>query len=246
MVHVPYQLSNLQINPLAQDLNRSSLDKKDEIFQLPTQQRMLMQVKQSAVSGSSEQGTARSAKPESTPAKSAAPTLSTEKPAALNAAQLQDMSTYLKVVSRLENLQARENELPEAAVEGFVRGLEKQINQMNEHEKALLLRIPEIRGLQVSNAQELLKKLGEDLASSTTAPAAFKVLRQPQFVELVDPSHHKMTYSAKPVASNEPAPAVAAVSAPVQQPNPEATVLPTTTPVAANSEATEPASSPTV
>ena len=45
-----------------------------------------------------------------------------------------------------------QDNLPEPAIQGFIQGLDKQVAQMNDHEKALLLRIPEVKSLNVKNA----------------------------------------------------------------------------------------------
>ena len=80
-----------------------------------------MQVKQSVVSGNGEQKASKNSKVES---------VAVLKTGAVNAlggtpksAQLQDMSAYLKIVSRLENLNARQDNLPEPAIQGFIQGL---------------------------------------------------------------------------------------------------------------------------
>ncbi len=154
-----------------------------------------MQVKQSVVSGNGEQKASKNSKVENV----AAP-----KTGAIDAlggtpksAQLQDMSAYLKIVSRLENLNARQDNLPEPAMQGFIQGLEKQVAQMNDHEKALLLRIPEVKSLNVKNAEELINRIEDKLADGQASLKLFELLRQPQFVELIDPSRKVQTYRNK-------------------------------------------------
>ena len=175
-----------------------------------------MQVKQSVISGNGEQKASKNSKVES----AAVP-----KTGAINAlggtpksAQLQDMSAYLKIVSRLENLNARQDNLPEPAIQGFIQGLEKQVAQMNDHEKAMLLRIPELKSLNVKNAEELIDKIENKLTDGQASLKLFELLRQPQFVELIDPSRKLQTYGSKgavqpsvvsspPVASQQTQPA---------------------------------------
>ena len=151
-----------------------------------------MQVKQSVVSGNGEQKASKNSKVES---------VAVPKTVAVNAlggtpksAQLQDMSAYLKIVSRLENLNARQDNLPEPAIQGFIQGLGKQVAQMNDHEKALLLRIPEVKSLNVKNAEELIDRIEDKLADGQASLKLFELLRQPQFVELIDPSRKAQTY----------------------------------------------------
>ena len=154
-----------------------------------------MQVKQSVVSGNGEQKASKNSKVEN---------VAVPKTGAINAlggtpksAQLQDMSAYLKIVSRLENLNARQDNLPEPAIQGFIQGLEKQVAQMNDHEKALLLRIPEVKSLNVKNAEELIDRIEDKLADGQASLKLFELLRQPQFVELIDPSRKAQTYGNK-------------------------------------------------
>ena len=154
-----------------------------------------MQVKQSVVSGNGEQKASKNSKVES---------VAVPKTGAVNAlggtpksAQLQDMSAYLKIVSRLENLNARQDNLPEPAIQGFIQGLDKQVAQMNDHEKALLLRIPEVKSLNVKNAEELIDRIEDKLTDGQASLKLFELLRQPQFVELIDPSRKAQTYGNK-------------------------------------------------
>ena len=151
-----------------------------------------MQVKQSVVSGNGEQKASKNSKVES---------VAVPKTGAVNAlggtpksTQLQDMSAYLKIVSRLENLNARQDNLPEPAIQGFIQGLDKQVAQMNDHEKALLLRIPEVKSLNVKNAEELIDRIEDKLTDGQASLKLFELLRQPQFVELIDPSRKAQTY----------------------------------------------------
>ena len=151
-----------------------------------------MQVKQSVISGNGEQKASKNSKVES---------VAVPKTGAVNAlggtpksTQLQDMSAYLKIVSRLENLNARQDNLPEPAIQGFIQGLDKQVAQMNDHEKALLLRIPEVKSLNVKNAEELIDRIEDKLTDGQASLKLFELLRQPQFVELIDPSRKVQTY----------------------------------------------------
>ena len=157
-----------------------------------------MQVKQSIISGNGDQKTFKNSKVES---------VAVSKISSLNAlggtensAQLQEISAYLKIVSRLENLNARQDSLPEAAIQGFIQGLKKQVAQMNDHEKVLLLRIPEVKSLNVKNAEELLHKIEDKLTDEQVNLKLFELLRQPQFVELIDPSRKVQTYGIKALA----------------------------------------------
>ncbi len=203
-----------------------------------------MQVKQSVVSGNGEQKASKNSKIES---------VAVAKTGAMNAlggtpksAQLQDMSAYLKIVSRLENLNARQDSLPEPAIQGFIQGLEKQVAQMNDHEKALLLRIPEVKSLNVKNAEELIDRIEDKLTDGQASLKLFELLRQPQFVELIDPSRKVQTYGNKG-AVQPSAPSSAPVTSQQTQPptpegNPDATATASATPTMPPQDSVEPSS----
>ena len=178
-----------------------------------------MQVKQSVVSGNGEQKASKNSKVES---------VAVPKTGAMNAlggtpksAQLQDMSAYLKIVSRLENLNARQDSLPEPAIQGFIQGLEKQVAQMNDHEKALLLRIPEVKSLNVKNAEELIDRIEDKLTDGQASLKLFELLRQPQFVELIDPSRKVQTYGNKGAVQPSAPSSAPVTSQQTQPPTPE-------------------------
>ena len=136
-------------------------------------------------------------------------------------AQLQDMSAYLKIVSRLENLNARQDNLHEPAIQGFIQGLEKQVAQMNDHEKALLLRIPEVKSLNVKNAEELIDRIEDKLTDGQASLKLFELLRQPQFVELIDPSRKVQTYGNKGAVQPSAPSSAPVTSQQTQPPTPE-------------------------
>ncbi len=178
-----------------------------------------MQVKQSVVSGNGEQKASKNSKVEN---------VAVPKTGAINAlggtpksAQLQDMSAYLKIVSRLENLNARQDNLPEPAIQGFIQGLEKQVAQMNDHEKALLLRIPEVKSLNVKNAEELIDRIEDKLTDGQASLKLFELLRQPQFVELIDPSRKVQTYGNKGAVQPSAPSSAPVTSQQTQPPTPE-------------------------
>ena len=178
-----------------------------------------MQVKQSVVSGNGEQKASKNSKVEN---------VSAPKTVALNtlgeipkSAQLQEMSAYLKIISRLENLNARQDSLPEPAIQGFIQGLEKQVAQMNDHEKALLLRIPEVKSLNVKNAEELIDKIEDKLTDGQASLKFFELLRQPQFVELIDPSRKVQTYGNKGAVQPSVPSSAPVASQQTQPPTPE-------------------------
>ncbi|MFZ8921218.1 MAG: hypothetical protein ACO20P_17375, partial [bacterium] len=107
------------------------------------------------------------------------------------------------------------------AIQGFIQGLEKQVAQMNDHEKALLLRIPEVKSLNVKNAEELIDRIEDKLTDGQASLKLFELLRQPQFVELIDPSRKVQTYGNKGAVQPSAPSSAPVTSQQTQPPTPE-------------------------
>ncbi len=93
-------------------------------------------------------------------------------------------SRYLKVLSRLENLLFLDA-LPEAALEGFVGAVQKQIDQLSNAEKMIILKLPEARVLELKNLDELPREITDSMESSTQAMEMLKLLKNTQFAGLM-------------------------------------------------------------
>ena len=93
-------------------------------------------------------------------------------------------SKYLKVLSRIEGLLVKDA-LPEAAVKGFVGAVKKQLNQLTEGEKQILLKLPEARQLELKNLEELTDQIEEKLADRETAREMLSLLKNPRFASMM-------------------------------------------------------------
>ena len=122
---------------------------------------------------------------------------SEEKTTAAKGAERNETSQYLKVLSRIENLLIQDK-LPEAAVEGFVGAIKKQIDLINEADRQMLLKLPEVTKLDLKNLDDLPEMIKNNLRNESKLPALLKVLRQPKFAVLMrtDGKRTPKTYTA--------------------------------------------------
>ena len=125
-----------------------------------------------------------------------------------NGAEHNETSQYLKVLSRIENLLIQEK-LPDAAIEGFVGAVKKQLEAMSEADSEMLLKLPEAVELELKNVGELPELIKNEIRDQSKTPALLKLLRQPKFADLMrtDSKPVPQTYtaqSAQPSISAEP------------------------------------------
>ena len=136
---------------------------------------------------------------------------SEEKATAAKGAERNETSQYLKVLSRIENLLIQDK-LPEAAVEGFVGAIKKQIDLINEADRQMLLKLPEVTKLDLKNLDDLPEMIKNNLRNESKLPALLKVLRHPKFAVLMrtDGKPAPKTYTAQstqlPTPAKSPAP----------------------------------------
>ena len=136
---------------------------------------------------------------------------SEEKATAAKGAERNETSQYLKVLSRIENLLIQDK-LPEAAVEGFVGAIKKQIDLINEADRQMLLKLPEVTKLGLKNLDDLPEMIKNNLRNESKLPALLKVLRHPKFAVLMrtDGKPAPKTYTAQstqlPTPAKSPAP----------------------------------------
>jgi len=118
----------------------------------------------------------------------------TEKGAAQN-----ETSQYLKVLSRVENLLIQ-NKLPDAAIEGFAGAVKKQIDTMTEANKQMLMKLPELKMLELDNLDDIPEMIKNNFRNEDKNTALLKFLRLPEFADLMrtDNKSAPKTYSAKP------------------------------------------------
>lgn len=93
-------------------------------------------------------------------------------------------SKYLKVLSRIEGLLVKDA-LPKAAVKGFVGAVKKQLNQLTEGEKLTLLKLPEVRQLELKNIEELTDQIEEKLVDKESAKEMLSLLKNPRFASMM-------------------------------------------------------------
>ena len=131
---------------------------------------------------------------------------SEEKATAAKGAERNETSQYLKVLSRIENLLIQDK-LPEAAVEGFVGAIKKQIDLINEADRQMLLKLPEVTKLDLKNLDDLPEMIKNNLRNESKLPALLKVLRQPKFAVLMrtDGKPAPKTYTAQSTQLSTPA-----------------------------------------
>jgi len=122
----------------------------------------------------------------------------TEKLVDANGVERNETSQYLKVLSRIENLLIQEK-LPDAAIEGFVGAVKKQLDAMSEADSQMLLKLPEAVELELKNVDELPELIKNEIRDQSKTPALLKLLRQPKFADLMrtDSKPASQTYTAQ-------------------------------------------------
>ena len=115
-----------------------------------------------------------------------------------NGAERNETSQYLKVLSRIENLLIQEK-LPDAAIEGFVGAVKKQLDAMSEADSQMLLKLPEAVELELKSVDELPELIKKEIRDQSKTPALLKLLRQPKFADLMrtDSKPAAQTYTAQ-------------------------------------------------
>jgi len=123
-------------------------------------------------------------------------------------AERNETSQYLKVLSRIENLLIQEK-LPDAAIEGFVGAIKKQIDLMSEADRQMLLILPEAKTIELKSLDNLPEMITNNLRDESKSPALLKLLRQPKFAVFMrtDSSPAPKTYTAQSAQTPTPTPA---------------------------------------
>jgi hypothetical protein len=127
---------------------------------------------------------------------------------AAKGAERNETSQYLKVLSRIENLLIQEK-LPDAAIEGFVGAIKKQIDLMSEADRQMLLILPEAKTIELKSLDNLPEMITNNLRDESKSPALLKLLRQPKFAVFMrtDSSPAPKTYTAQSAQTPTPTPA---------------------------------------
>ena len=109
-----------------------------------------------------------------------------------------ETSQYLKVLSRVENLLIQ-NKLPDAAIEGFAGAIKKQIDAMTEADLQILMKIPELKMLELDDLDDIPEMIKNDIRNEDKNTALLKLLRIPEFADLMrtDNNPALKTYTAQ-------------------------------------------------
>ena len=128
-----------------------------------------------------------------------------------NGAERNETSQYLKVLTRIENLLIQKK-LPDAAIEGFVGAVKKQLEAITESDRQMLLKLPEAVKLTLNNVHDLPGLIKNEIRDQSKTPTLLKLLRHPKFADLMrtDSKPAPQIYTA-----NSAQPSVTTVSSPI-------------------------------
>jgi len=100
-----------------------------------------------------------------------------------------------------------QEKLPDAAIEGFVGAIKKQIDLMSEADRQMLLRLPEAKTIELESLDNLPEMITNNLRDESKSPALLKLLRQPKFAVFMrtDSSPAPKTYTAQSAQTPTPA-----------------------------------------
>jgi len=109
-----------------------------------------------------------------------------------------ETSQYLKVLSRVENLLIQDK-LPDAAIEGFAGAVKNQIDLMTEADRQMLMKIPELKMLELDNLDDIPEMIKNDIRNEDKNTVLLKFLRVPEFADLMrtDNKPAPKTYTAQ-------------------------------------------------
>ena len=122
-----------------------------------------------------------------------------------NSAEHNETSQYLKVLSRIENLLIQEK-LPDAAIDGFVGAVKKQLEAISEGDSQTILKLPEAVELELKKIDDLPELIKNEIRDQSKTPVLLKLLRQPKFADLMrtDNKPVAQTYTAQSAQSAQP------------------------------------------
>ena len=123
-----------------------------------------------------------------------------------NTSERNETSQYLKVLSRIENLIIQEK-LPDAAIDGFIGAVKKQLDELSEKEIQMLMKMPAISQLGIQSLDELTDIIKNDIRDLSKNSVLLGLLRDPKFADLMQSKSNPSakTYSAQTIASEKPA-----------------------------------------
>ena len=114
-----------------------------------------------------------------------------------------ETSQYLKVLSRIESLLVQEK-LPDAALDGFVGAIKKQIERMSKDDRQMLLNLPEAAKIELENLENLPEMIKNTIRNEDKSTDLLKFLRIPKFAVLMqsDSNPNSETYSVQSAVKN--------------------------------------------
>ena len=100
-----------------------------------------------------------------------------------------------------------QEKLPDAAIEGFIGAIKKQIDLMSEADRQMLLRLPEAKTIELESLDNLPEMITNNLRDESKSPALLKLLRQPKFAVFMrtDSKPAPKTYTAQSAQTPQPA-----------------------------------------
>lgn len=109
-----------------------------------------------------------------------------------------ETSQYLKVLSRIESLLFQEK-LPDAALDGFVGAIKKQIEVMGKEDRQIILNLPEAMKIELENLENLPEMIRNNIRDEDKSGDLLKFLRIPKFAALMqsDSNRASETYSVQ-------------------------------------------------
>ena len=112
-------------------------------------------------------------------------------------------SEYLKVLSRMEGMLA-EGTVPEVALTGFAGAIRKRLEALSDSQKAALMKMPEVKALDVETLEKLPETIKAKLQEAETRPVVMKLLKHPKFSNLMRDEPTSATYSPKTMSVAPP------------------------------------------
>ncbi len=99
-------------------------------------------------------------------------------------AKTENTSSYLKVLSRLENMLEKED-MPEKALEVFANAVKKRLDDAKEPDKKGVINLPEAKALELEKLDQVPEKIQESLKNKEGSEKLLSLLKHPKFVELM-------------------------------------------------------------
>lgn len=102
-----------------------------------------------------------------------------------SSSQKGEQTMYLKVLSRLENM-IQKGELPEKALEGFLKAVNARLKEASAQDKKVVLSTPEAKALEIMKFEDFSEKIQAGLEEQESSSKTLALLKQPKFVEIMN------------------------------------------------------------